>query len=459
MGTFTLTHKTASSPSGLCPDQATVAVSVFSLQTPTIKTAGNVDRVCNLGTPLQLIPDVQGGLFGGVNNFGVSSAGLFVPSSGVIGENIISYSITSGPCVAYAQTTINVERFVPADLALTPKEFCRTDERVNLNSFVLHGGGTWSTNDSQKSLLGSMFDPRHGNSGGNNTFTYTTHSMPTPTLCPDTSSIRIVVNDVPVVTPLAYAEQFCSPEEVIFTIPNFPENEGESEWNFGDGSEPQKGNRLTHIYTTPGVYNVQLSFRNKGCTARATIENAVTVHESPKVDFSLPEEVLISNPEIQLTNLSTVLANNKYTWKITGLNDRAGEVHPRISFPKIGKYQVTLLAENEFGCKSELTKTLEVKNDFNIYIPTSFSPNFDRLNDEFKPVFSPYGLDLKSYEMEIFDRWGHAIYRTKDVNEGWNGRIDNKGEPMKEEVYIYRIKYKDLDGNSYNKMGHVSLIK
>jgi gliding motility-associated-like protein len=138
------------------------------------------------------------------------------------------------------------------------------------------------------------------------------------------------------------------------------------------------------------------------------------------------------------------------------------EVNPVVTFPKIGKYQVSLVASSPLaagGCTDQVTKTIEVKNDFNIYIPTSFSPNFDGLNDYFIPVFSEYGLDAKSFEMEIFDRWGHSLYRTKDITKGWDGSVQNKGEPLKEEVYIYRIKYKDMDGNAYSKMGHLSLLK
>ena len=67
---------------------------------------------------------------------------------------------------------------------------------------------------------------------------------------------------------------------------------------------------------------------------------------------------------------------------------------------------------------------------------------------------------MKSFEMEIFDRWGHSLYHTKDAtSKGWDGSIQNKGEPLKEEVYVYRVKYKDSDGNAYTKMGHISLVK
>jgi gliding motility-associated-like protein len=62
--------------------------------------------------------------------------------------------------------------------------------------------------------------------------------------------------------------------------------------------------------------------------------------------------------------------------------------------------------------------------------------------------------------MEIFDRWGHSLFYTKDVNTGWNGTVNNQGsQDIKEDVFVYRIKYKDLDGNLYSKMGHVSLLK
>jgi gliding motility-associated-like protein len=137
------------------------------------------------------------------------------------------------------------------------------------------------------------------------------------------------------------------------------------------------------------------------------------------------------------------------------------DVNPFVTFPAIGKYQIILIATSPLaagGCTDQVEKTIEVKNDFYIYIPNAFSPNFDNLNDVFRPEISEYGLDVKSFEMEIFDRWGHSLFRTTEHKKGWDGK-NKAGEPLKEEVYVYRIKYKDMDGNAYNKMGHVSLLK
>ena len=190
------------------------------------------------------------------------------------------------------------------------------------------------------------------------------------------------------------------------------------------------------------------------------MQNPIVVYDVPTADFSAPSEVLISNPEIQLINQTSNIANNKYNWNISNMYQIPNVLHPVVKFEKVGRYQITLQVNSVNDCKDEITKTVEVKNDFNIYIPSSFTPNYDGLNDVFIPVFSPYGLDPKTYELEVFDRWGHSLFYTKDVTKGWDGTVQNKGtEELKEEVYIYRIKYKDTDGNVYNKMGHVSLLR
>jgi len=372
----------------------------------------------------------------------------------VMGENIISYSITAGPCVANAQTTVVVEKFISADFDHYPGKFCRNSEPVNMNSFVQNPGGLWVGPGITPG--GSMFDPKLADLSNNNVITYVTSSE-TKTLCPHTSTVRITVNKVPQVVAIAQTPQNCAPVEVEFNVPST--NGGEGEWNLGDGTEPKKGLKINHVYTSPGSYTVMFNYNFEGCSAQAMVASPIEVYEVPVADFTMPEEVLISNPEVQLTNLSSQLGDNKYTWTIGSLYTFEGEVNPRFKLDKIGKYQITLRAENEHACKHETTKMLEVKNHFNIFIPTSFSPNFDGLNDEFKPVFTEYGLDHRQYELEIFDRWGHTLFRSKDPVKGWDGSVQNKGEPLKEEVYVYRIKYKDMDGNAYTKMGHVSLIK
>ncbi|MBS4065013.1 MAG: gliding motility-associated C-terminal domain-containing protein, partial [Chitinophagaceae bacterium] len=213
-------------------------------------------------------------------------------------------------------------------------------------------------------------------------------------------------------------------------------------------------------FKTPGTYTVVFSYIDSeaaGCSTQVVLPNVIVVHESPKADFSVsPGEITIADPEVTLTNQSSFITNNRYVWTIQG-QGTSSDIHAKTTFTAPGNYKITLTATNLHQCKDEISKIVEVRNDFKVHIPNSFSPNFDGINDVFNPVFTPYGLDAKTFEMEIFDRWGHQVYRTKDSTKGWDGTT--QGEVTKEDIYIYRIRYKDLDGKVYNTSGHLTLIR
>jgi gliding motility-associated-like protein len=114
-------------------------------------------------------------------------------------------------------------------------------------------------------------------------------------------------------------------------------------------------------------------------------------------------------------------------------------------------------SKSTFSCTNKYSKWIEVKNDFNVYIPNTFTPDDDGLNDTFKPVFSPEGVDFTKYQMEIYDRWGQRLYSTTNHEMGWDGKV--KGELVKEGSYVYRIKFADMMGQVFDKLGNVVLLR
>lgn len=448
-GSFTIKYQTSSIPSGLCPDAASIAVNVFSLATPVISAAG---PFCDKSLPVQLQVTPVGGVFSGGLAHAVSSGGLFNPAMALIGDNIVTYSVSSGPCIANAIQHISVEKFISADFINTGNSiYCVTDQPFNLNGLVQNPGGNFSG----PGVVDIMFDPSKANLGVN-TVTYQT----LVSLCPDTKTLSINVKAVPNVSAESSVYSGCAPLEVV--LKSSASATGLSQWNFGDGSISQGNANSSHIYNSPGSYTVVFSYADaeaKSCAAEVTVKE-IKVFESPKADFAIyPDEITIANPEVELKNLSTTLQNNRYTWTIDGLNQRY-EVSPLVYFPTIGSYKITLTATTVNGCKDEKTQIVNVKNEFDVFIPNSFTPNYDGLNDVFKPVFSFYGLDTKNYSLEIFDRWGHQLFSSKDYDKGWDGTVQNKGEePLKEDTYVYKLNYKDLNGQTYQKIGDVTLIK
>ena len=100
---------------------------------------------------------------------------------------------------------------------------------------------------------------------------------------------------------------------------------------------------------------------------------------------------------------------------------------------------------------------VEVKNDFEVYIPNAFTPNEDGLNDTFKPVFSEYGINQACYRLEIFDRWGQMLFSSLEQAKGWDGSV--KGELCKEGSYVWKIRYCSLDGRVFDRIGYVILLR
>ncbi|MCX7696408.1 MAG: gliding motility-associated C-terminal domain-containing protein, partial [Bacteroidales bacterium] len=101
---------------------------------------------------------------------------------------------------------------------------------------------------------------------------------------------------------------------------------------------------------------------------------------------------------------------------------------------------LTVVVENEFGCRSE--KTWEGKwRD----VPNVFTPNGNDMNDRF----------LKGIFVKIFNRWGQLLYEGSD---GWDGTY--QGEPVNEGTYYYLIEFINPELGTYRVYsGSILLIR
>jgi len=91
-----------------------------------------------------------------------------------------------------------------------------------------------------------------------------------------------------------------------------------------------------------------------------------------------------------------------------------------------------------------------------LYIPNTFTPNGDGVNDEFKPK----GDGLTKYEMLIYDRWGNMVFYSDDINKGWSGKANGGRDVAQEDAYVYVINLRAL-GNKHDYVyrGTINLIR
>ena len=95
---------------------------------------------------------------------------------------------------------------------------------------------------------------------------------------------------------------------------------------------------------------------------------------------------------------------------------------------------------------------------FAIYIPNSFSPNNDGINDVF--LVSGNALDIEVFDLTIFNRWGQVVFHSTDPRIAWTGEFNNGEYYGDTSVYLYRLTVKSVfDVESRELSGSIQLIR
>lgn len=284
---------------------------------------------------------------------------------------------------------------------------------------------------------------------------------------PVKDSILITVRPKPGNVFVADKVEGCPPLTVNFTESN-PDRGQTYLWDFGDNGFAQIKNP-SHTYTREGAYNVSLEVTDDfGCKNKRTVENMITVYKAPVANFiPEPEVVNMLTGEVEFINYSTDAV--RYFW-FFGDGDSSLFVSPRHKYNAIGEYEVILVAESSKFCRDTTIRKVIVENQFAFYVPTSFTPNGDGVNDCFRPCGN--GISKNDYKLMIYDRWGNPIFTTEKYNpevacdactEGaWDGSKGSriKGDPiMPNGTYHWYCEFKDWNGTIYKKHGTVELVR
>ncbi len=202
-----------------------------------------------------------------------------------------------------------------------------------------------------------------------------------------------------------------------------------------------------------------------GCEATGTA--TVTVTDAPSIAADA------SPSEIELGDSSTLSVTNPdeactYTW-FNAAGDQIGTgVSIDVTPSDVGTFNYTVICTTADGCTSEAMVTVTVTedpdqpcecSDDDIYIPNTFSPNADNLNDLYN-LYTPTG-EVITYEILIVDRLGECMYRYdgNDFNQAWDGRFN--GDLVNPDVYGYCVRWtcpcdEDVE---YVKTGNITLVR
>lgn len=103
------------------------------------------------------------------------------------------------------------------------------------------------------------------------------------------------------------------------------------------------------------------------------------------------------------------------------------------------------------GCVN--SDTITVFLDGSLYVPNTFTPNGDGIND----FFSIKGKEIKTFKLLIFNRWGQLIFKSESMDDQWDGTHNSRQVLI--DTYVWKVEYEDYQKNYKKLIGHVNVIR
>ena len=352
----------------------------------------------------------------------VNSAGC--DSIATINLNITSYDISlATPICVGDSSALSVKIFNP----LSNTYNITINDNFNAYSFVVDSFGLLKTTNNliyfspQSTNQYSLTYVKDGNnceSNPNKTITLTVNPLPTINIFP----LQVCANDQP------FNLNYATPNGGEYIINN----------QSVDMIKPQD-------YSV-GDYEVEYYYTDSSTLCSSTKKDILTIKPIPFSDFYCSEYVV--KQDTPITFYSSSDNYSSLFWSVENdvfIND---SLTFKYNFEDTGTYIVKLITENDLNCTDTASKEIIILPSYTVYIPNTFSPNNDGVNDLFYPV----GEGILEFKISIYNRWGNQIY-TGSTNTPWSGEdfLDGK--------YAYVIEIINLRNTPFKYLGNVLLIK
>ena len=214
-----------------------------------------------------------------------------------------------------------------------------------------------------------------------------------------------------------------------------------------------------------GVYTLTY-FSDANSSGSINGSALVTVLESPTALFATASDTLsVLYPFVQLNDISlgNIVAWN---WNFGDNTPNDFTANPYHVFEdSIGIYQLNLIVTDAAGCSDTTFKQLWVADDYWMYIPNSFTPDYDGINDLF--CLTHHGIREATFYFNVYDRFSNLVYATENIadlecflNEnGWDGKHYKTGNDLPMGTYIYEVYFQDFEGWKHQDKGRLFIIR
>lgn len=176
--------------------------------------------------------------------------------------------------------------------------------------------------------------------------------------CADTISKYITIHAQPIANYSINNATQCFKGNT-FILNNTSNNANTYIWNYSDGNS-SNSNSPSKSFATDGNFNIQLiAISVNNC--KDTIQKNVTIHPSPKADFSINKaQQCLSNNNFIYTSATTINTGTFTNAWDFGNTITASNLNANANYNLAQNYTVKLVSTSNNNCKDTMSKTIEV---------------------------------------------------------------------------------------------------
>lgn len=382
-------------------------------------------------------------------------------SSDVI-YNVILTAYSAYGCTGIVNHQITVYPVPDAGLIANPPTQIFTDPVSYVSLVNTSGPGTWNY---LWNFGDGITDSNHtpADHGYTHWGTYNILLTVYSNHCSDIDSVTVVISQPPPVASFTGVGNGCAPMYIDFDNNSLY---GDTYlWDFGDGEESTDFSPI-HTYYTPGTYTVTLVVTNSYGSDSVT-HGGIVVYQNPTALFDVRSKLVSVGEDVGVTNRSEYADVYFWDFESDQITDSNLE-NPVIKYDAEGDYNITLIVSTVNYCMDTfmLPEAVIVGGFGEIYFPNAFTPNqsgpsggdwssnyIHSSNDIFHPLYR----GVEEYKLSIYDRWGELIFESTNPDIGWDGYY--RGKLCKQDVYVWKVNGKYLNGEDFIKAGDVTLLQ
>lgn len=265
-----------------------------------------------------------------------------------------------------------------------------------------------------------------------------------------TQEVTIFPSNLPI-SPVG--DTVCFGKPAFLSVSDFPPG-ATINWYDEPGSRREFFQGLSLI--TDPLVNAQTFYAEaispEGCISQRIAVEADIIDRGIGQIFASDTLVEIPNAIVNFRMEGTIQGRD-FFWNF-GDGETSTSDAPAHEYQYAGTYNVELGVIDQFDCEYRFNLVVVVTKDAGFQIPSGFTPNGDGINDEFFLV----PRLVRQFSIQIFNRWGKLVFESSDPNFRWNG-LGMDGQSQPEGVYTYRAQAQDEDGDLYQQLGTITLLR